>query len=104
MKLKIVEDLFYNISLRRKALRSPSDEFRRVLEVVKRYGLQNPHISFICKRFGGQTADLQLTGLQNQLGGGVSDLERKELLRKKQEAIIRSHFGFDWPSSYFFFF
>lgn len=31
-----VEDLFYNVSTRRKALKSPSEEYSRIIEVISR--------------------------------------------------------------------
>ena len=36
MSVLKVEDLFYNVSTRRKALRSPAEEHARIVEVVSR--------------------------------------------------------------------
>lgn len=36
-----VEDLFYNIMTRRKALKNPSEEYGKILEVVGRYCLKS---------------------------------------------------------------
>lgn len=38
-----MEDLFYNISTRRKALKNPSEEYGKILEVVGRYSPQSGH-------------------------------------------------------------
>eukprot|EP00002_Diphylleia_rotans_P021501 TRINITY_DN4181_c0_g1_i1.p1 TRINITY_DN4181_c0_g1~~TRINITY_DN4181_c0_g1_i1.p1 ORF type:complete len:725 (-),score=164.77 TRINITY_DN4181_c0_g1_i1:66-2240(-) len=47
-----VEDLFFNVSTRRKALTNLSDEFSRIAEIVMRYAVDNPLVSFTCKKFG----------------------------------------------------
>ena len=33
----VVEDLFYNMPLRRKALRSPAEEYNKIVDVVGKY-------------------------------------------------------------------
>lgn len=48
----LVENLFYNIATRRKALSSPSDEFNKISEVVTRYAVHNPTVSFSLNKQG----------------------------------------------------
>ncbi|CAD7673269.1 unnamed protein product [Nyctereutes procyonoides] len=54
-----VEDLFYNISTRRKALKNPSEEYGKILEVVGRYSIHNSGISFSVKKQGETVADVR---------------------------------------------
>lgn len=54
-----VEDLFYNISTRRKALKNPSEEYGKILEVVGRYAIHNSGISFSVKKQGETVADVR---------------------------------------------
>ncbi|KAM4729903.1 DNA mismatch repair protein Mlh1 [Anableps anableps] len=55
----LVEDLFYNVSTRRKALKSPADEYSRVVEVVSRYAIHNSGKSFSVKKQGETVADVR---------------------------------------------
>uniref|UniRef100_A0A8C7CSB1 DNA mismatch repair protein MLH1 n=1 Tax=Oncorhynchus kisutch TaxID=8019 RepID=A0A8C7CSB1_ONCKI len=53
------EDLFYNVSTRRKALKSPSEEYSRIVEVVSRYAIHNSGKSFAVKKQGETMADVR---------------------------------------------
>ncbi|XP_072533534.1 DNA mismatch repair protein Mlh1 [Salminus brasiliensis] len=54
-----VEDLFYNVPTRRKALKSPSEEYSRIVEVMSRYAIHNSGKSFTVKKQGEMVADVK---------------------------------------------
>ncbi|KAF7998811.1 hypothetical protein HF325_006343 [Metschnikowia pulcherrima] len=47
-----VEDLFYNLSSRLKALRSKNEEWAKILEVVGNYAIHTDGVGFTAKKFG----------------------------------------------------
>ncbi|KKY22388.1 putative dna mismatch repair protein [Diplodia seriata] len=47
-----VEDLFYNVPTRRRAFRSASEEYAKILDVVGRYAVHCVGVSFSCKKHG----------------------------------------------------
>ncbi|KAF2473912.1 DNA mismatch repair protein mutL [Lindgomyces ingoldianus] len=50
-----VEDLFYNIPSRRRAFRSASEEYAKILELVGKYAVHCSGVSFSCKKQGDST-------------------------------------------------
>ncbi|XP_025158348.1 DNA mismatch repair protein Mlh1 isoform X2 [Harpegnathos saltator] len=47
-----IENLFYNVPTRRKALSSSSEEFTKITEVVMRYAVHNQAVGFTLKKHG----------------------------------------------------
>jgi DNA mismatch repair protein MLH1 len=47
-----VEDLFYNVPTRRRAFRSPSDEYNKIIDMVGRYAIHCSNVAFSCKKYG----------------------------------------------------
>lgn len=58
-----VEDLFYNVPTRRRAFRSASEEYNKILDVVGRYAIHCDGVAFSCKKHGesGSTISTQST-------------------------------------------
>uniref|UniRef100_A0A1B6DT03 DNA mismatch repair protein MLH1 n=1 Tax=Clastoptera arizonana TaxID=38151 RepID=A0A1B6DT03_9HEMI len=54
-----VEDLFYNVPTRRKALKSPGEEHGRITDVVSKYAIHNPNVAFTLKKHGENVADIR---------------------------------------------
>ncbi|KAL5399354.1 hypothetical protein PMIN06_004875 [Paraphaeosphaeria minitans] len=55
-----VEDLFYNVPSRRRAFRSASEEYAKILDMVARYAVHCAGVSFSCKKHGSSTADISV--------------------------------------------
>ncbi|EXK31852.1 DNA mismatch repair protein MLH1 [Fusarium oxysporum f. sp. melonis 26406] len=55
-----VEDLFYNIPTRRRAFRSPADEFNKIIDMVGRYAVHCKGVGFTCKKAGEASTNLSI--------------------------------------------
>lgn len=83
-----VEDLFYNIPNRRRAFRSPSEEYAKILDVVTRYAVHCEHVAFSIKKHGEAGAGFSVAAAASKIdrikqayGAAVA----KELIEFKTE-------------------
>ncbi|GAB1865171.1 DNA mismatch repair protein Mlh1 [Camponotus japonicus] len=54
-----IENLFYNVATRRKALSNPSEEFNKITEIVMKYAVHNPTVGFTLKKHGESSAQVR---------------------------------------------
>ncbi|KAG2448592.1 hypothetical protein HYH02_006483 [Chlamydomonas schloesseri] len=63
-----VEDLFYNVPTRRKALKSASEEYGLILDTLGRYAVYSaPGVGFSCRRHGDGRPDIATTAAGSRL-------------------------------------
>lgn len=79
----LVEDMFYNVPARQKAIRSGSEEHARILEMVGRYAVFATAVGITVKRAGEARPDLHTTA-----GAGQLDAIRRVNLRKQHQVAV----------------
>ena len=61
-----VEDLFYNVPQRLRALKSAGEEYSKIMEIVQKYAiLHSGKVGFICKRAGVHSPDVNTLNSSN---------------------------------------
>ena len=74
-----VEDLFYNVPSRRRAFRSISEEYARILDIVGKYAVHCKGVAFSCKKHGE-------SGLGLSVPSNATELDRIRLVYNSQVA------------------
>lgn len=75
-----VEDLFYNVPTRRRAFRSASDEYNKIIDMVGRYAVHCSRVAFSCKKHGESSTSIAIQSnasvvdrIRQIYGGGVAN-------------------------------
>ncbi|KAJ0410418.1 hypothetical protein P43SY_002750 [Pythium insidiosum] len=65
----VVEDLFYNLSTRRQALKNASEQYQRIVDVVQRYAVHfgDRGVGFVCKKHREVSCDVTTLHASSQL-------------------------------------
>jgi len=79
-----VENLFYNLPARKKYLKAASTEYRKIYELLNKYFLVYPNISFKLNKDGKEI--LSLDSLKDSLPGDIRK-ERVEEIYEKEELV-----------------
>jgi len=62
-----VEDLFFNVATRRRALKSPTEEHQKIADVVIKYAVHNASVGFLLKKLGDVSSDVNTPAGSTQL-------------------------------------
>lgn len=65
----VVEDLFYNLSTRKQALKNTSEQYTRILDVVQKYAIHfgAKGVGFVCKKHRESSCGVNTTQSSSQL-------------------------------------
>ena len=76
-----VQNLFYNTPARRKFLKSPRVEFRKIVEMIRRYALSNPSVSFNLVSDERDILNLNIESLEDRIVHVMDPAYRDQLLK-----------------------
>ena len=75
-----IQNLFYNTPARRKFLKTPRTEGRKIIEMVKRFGLSNPQVGFSLVVDGKKVVSLLIETLPERIGSLFDNTYQKNII------------------------
>ncbi|GJD06082.1 DNA mismatch repair protein Mlh1 [Galdieria sulphuraria] len=80
----IVEDLFYNCPLRRRSLSNSKEEYRFIIDLLMKYSIRYPSVSFSCRRLENAKYDFFTPSVDSELAS-IGNVYGKELTEELLE-------------------
>ncbi|KAK6940344.1 DNA mismatch repair protein Mlh1, C-terminal, partial [Dillenia turbinata] len=63
----VIENLFYNMSARRKTLQNSADDYLKIVDLLSRLAIHHINVSFSCRKHGAARADVQTISSSSRL-------------------------------------
>lgn len=104
----MVENLFYNMSARRKTLQNSADDYPKIVDLLSRFAIHHINVSFSCRKHGAARADVHSVATSSRLDAirsvyGVSvarNLIKIEAFDDKSSSSVFKMEGFISNSNY----
>ncbi|KAK9758148.1 hypothetical protein RND81_01G210700 [Saponaria officinalis] len=63
----MIENLFYNMTARRKTLQNSSDDYSKIVDLLSRFAVHHTNVGFSCRKHGGARADVLTVATSSRL-------------------------------------
>ncbi|KAJ7964617.1 DNA mismatch repair protein MLH1 [Quillaja saponaria] len=63
----MVENLFYNMTARRKVLQNSADDYSKIVDLLSRFAVHHKNVSFSCRKHGATRADVHTVATTSRL-------------------------------------
>lgn len=63
----MIENLFYNMTARRKTLQSSADDYAKIVDLICRFAVHHINVSFSCRKHVGARADVQTVATSSRI-------------------------------------
>ncbi|KAJ7960197.1 DNA mismatch repair protein MLH1 [Quillaja saponaria] len=63
----MVENLFYNMTARRKTLQNSADDYSKIVDLLSRFGVHHINVSFSCRKHGASRPDVHTVATTSRL-------------------------------------
>ncbi len=82
-----VENIFYNIPARKKYLKTPQTEYRKIYELLNNYYLIYPNINFVLEKDGKDVVNLE--AIKGAKEGQITQERVKEVMNEDMEKFLK---------------
>ncbi|KAJ4965627.1 hypothetical protein NE237_017476 [Protea cynaroides] len=63
----MIENLFYNMTARRKTLQNSADDYSKIVDLISRFSIHHTEVSFSCRKHGAARADVHSIATSSRL-------------------------------------